>query len=81
MGILQSQPGHVNMRHLTHHLQHEQQLGKICIILQFIEVDSMVVLSTSVAAASRMFPVLANTSVSVAYVTTQLARLPHPCSL
>ena len=41
----------------------------------FVKVDSVVVLSSSVSTTSRMLPVLANPSVSVRHVTSQLPGL------
>lgn len=41
----------------------------------FVEVDAMVVHTTSVTATSRMLTVLANTTMTVTYMTTQLSGL------
>lgn len=41
----------------------------------FVEVDAVMVHATSVTATSRMLAVLANTTMTVAHVTTQLPRL------
>ena len=50
-------------------------------LLQFVEVDPMVVLSSSITAATRMLPVFAYTAVSMTDVTTQLASFSHSRSL
>lgn len=41
----------------------------------FVEVDAVMVHATSVTATSRMLAVLANTTMTVAHMTTQLPRL------
>lgn len=46
-------------------------------LLQFIEVDPMVVLSSGVTAASRVLSVFANASVPMANVPTQFSRFPR----
>jgi hypothetical protein len=44
-----------------------------------VKQDAVVVLATSISAASWMLAVLANTTVASADVTTLLAVLPEPC--
>ena len=45
----------------------------------FVEVDSVVMLATSVSATSRMLPVLSNSSVTVGHVSSQLPGLLLGC--
>merc|ERR1712111_96167 len=41
----------------------------------FVEVDAMVMLTTSVTATSRMFPMLANTAMTMGHMSTKLPGL------
>ena len=45
----------------------------------FVEVDSVVMLTTSISATSRMLPVLSNSSVTVGHVSSQLPGLLLGC--
>ena len=41
----------------------------------FVEVDAMMMLTTSVTATSRMFPMLANTAMTMGHMSTKLPGL------
>ena len=49
--------------------------------LLFVEVNTMVMLATSVTASTRVLAVLSDTSLTVGHASTQLAALLQPCSL
>lgn len=45
--------------------------------LQFVKVDPMVVLPSSITASSRVLPVFANTAMTMTDVSTEFASFPH----